>query len=247
MPKIYQVFIGCPFAKEVRKSYDKLKKDLEASTPLSIVLADTIGVTSSDYLLEHITELITDSAGCVFDATGANPNVSLEVGIAHTVPTDFILTLKTRKPRTGSTTTAEVRSIISDLQGKPRVEYKTYNTLRDDVEDRFLFFPRKKLAVHFGGYVLEVLGQGPRHAGKIGVVAEHDLFVHREVELRGVAAMAEEHVKRVEGLLADLLLPQEMVAPRLVAQVDHQLKIRRVADPADHSNHLMLLRMKSLA
>ena len=138
MPKIYQVFIGCPFAKEVRKSYDKLKKDLEASTPLSIVLADTIGVTSSDYLLEHITELITDSAGCVFDATGANPNVSLEVGIAHTVPTDFILTLKTRKPRTGSTTTAEVRSIISDLQGKPRVEYKTYNTLRDDVEDRFL-------------------------------------------------------------------------------------------------------------
>ena len=96
MPKIYQVFIGCPFAKEVRKSYDKLKKDLEASTPLSIVLADTIGVTSSDYLLEHITELITDSAGCVFDATGANPNVSLEVGIAHTVPTDFILTLKTR-------------------------------------------------------------------------------------------------------------------------------------------------------
>jgi len=138
VPKIYQVFIGCPFAKEVRKSYDKLKKDLEASTPLSIVLADTIGVTSSDYLLEHITELITDSAGCVFDATGANPNVSLEVGIAHTVPTDFILTLKTRKPRTGSTTTAEVRSIISDLQGKPRVEYKTYNTLRDDVEDRFL-------------------------------------------------------------------------------------------------------------
>jgi hypothetical protein len=31
-----------------------------------------------------------------------------------------------------------VRSIISDLQGKPRVEYKTYNTLREDVEDRFL-------------------------------------------------------------------------------------------------------------
>ena len=138
MPKIYQVFIGCPFAKEIRKSYDKLKKELEADTPLSIVLADTIGVNSSDYLLEHITELITDSAGCVFDATGANPNVSLEVGIAHTVPTDFILTLKTRKPRAGSTTTAEVRSIISDLQGKPRVEYKNYKTLREDVEDRFL-------------------------------------------------------------------------------------------------------------
>jgi len=138
VPKIFQVFIGCPFAKEIRKSYDKLKKELEADTPLSVVLADTVAASSSDYLLGHITELITDSAGCVFDATGANPNVSLEVGIAHTVPTDFILTLKTRKPRAGSTTTAEVRSIISDLQGKSRVEYKNYKTLREDVEDRFL-------------------------------------------------------------------------------------------------------------
>jgi hypothetical protein len=133
------VFIGCPFAKEIRKSYDKLKKDLEKDSPLSIVLADTVGVSSSDYLLEHITELITDSAGCIFDATGANPNVSLEVGIAHTIPTDFILTLKTRKRRGGTSATApEVKSIISDLQGKNRVEYKTYNTLREDVEERFL-------------------------------------------------------------------------------------------------------------
>jgi hypothetical protein len=139
VPKIFQVFIGCPFGKEIRKSYDKLKKELEADTPLSIVLADTVGVSSSDYLLEHITELITDSAGCIFDATGANPNVSLEVGIAHAIPTDFILTLKTRKRRGGTTAvTAEVKSIISDLQGKNRVEYKTYNTLREDVEDRFL-------------------------------------------------------------------------------------------------------------
>ncbi len=138
MPKIYQVFIGCPFAKEIRNSYDRLKKDLEAATPLSIILADTVGVSSSDYLLEHITELIRDSAGCIFDATAANPNVSLEVGIAHTIPTDFILTLKTRKPRAAEKETPELRSIISDLQGKNRVEYKTYNTLRTKVEERFL-------------------------------------------------------------------------------------------------------------
>lgn len=146
MPKIYQVFVGCPFAKDVRKNYDKLKKELEAETPLSIVLADTVGVSSSDYLLEHITTLVRDSAGCIFDATGGNPNVSLEVGIAHTVPTDFILTLKTRKPRAGADSKphepaaagSEVRSIISDLQGRNRVEYKTYKTLRTKVEDRFL-------------------------------------------------------------------------------------------------------------
>ena len=141
MLKIYQVFIGCPFAKEIRKIYDRLKKEIEAETPLSVVLADTVGVSSSDYLLEHITELIRDSAGCIFDATGANPNVSLEVGIAHTIPTNFVLTLRTRKVRSSQTTgqtSAEVRSIISDLQGKNRIEYKTYRPLRQKVEERFL-------------------------------------------------------------------------------------------------------------
>jgi len=139
--KLQQVFIGCPFAKEVRKPFDRLKREIEAETPLAIVLADTVGVTSSDYLLEHITELIRDSAGCVFDATGANPNVSLEVGIAHTVPVDFMLTFKTRKRRTSSGSgakDAEVRSIISDLQGKNRIEYKTFDSLKQQLKTRYL-------------------------------------------------------------------------------------------------------------
>lgn len=131
-----------PFSQDVRSVYDRLKREIEAETPLSIVLADTVGVSSSDYLLEHITELIRDSAACVFDATGANPNVSLEVGIAHTIPVDFILLLKTRKPRTGTKKSQprerEIRSIISDLQGKNRIEYKTYDALKSQLEQRYL-------------------------------------------------------------------------------------------------------------
>lgn len=144
MPKLHQVFVGCPFAETVRKPFDRLKRELEEETPLSIVLADTVGVSSSDYLLEHITELISDSAGCIFDATGANPNVSLEVGIAHTVPVDFILTFKTRKPRSkrgigaSKTRESEVRSIISDLQGKNRIEYKTFDSLKEQLLKRYL-------------------------------------------------------------------------------------------------------------
>jgi hypothetical protein len=141
--KLYQVFVGCPFAREVRKPFDRLKKELEAETPLSVVLADTVGVSSSDYLLEHITELIRDSAACLFDATGGNPNVSLEVGIAHTIPVDFILTFKTRKKRKKAAPAptprdVEVRSIISDLQGKNRIEYKTFDSLKEQLETRYL-------------------------------------------------------------------------------------------------------------
>jgi hypothetical protein len=143
MTKPYQVFIGCPFAREIRASYDKLKREIEAETPLSLVLADTVGISSSNYLLESITSLIRDSIGCVFDATGGNANVSLEVGIAHTVPVDFILTMKTRKARTaqreaGTPASREVRTIISDLQGKNRIEYKQYDGLRRQLETRYL-------------------------------------------------------------------------------------------------------------
>lgn len=135
----YQVFIGCPFSKDIRGSYDKLKKEIEATTPLSLVLADTVGVSSSDYLLTHITDLIRDSAACIFDATGSNPNVALEIGIAHTIPTEFIITLKTRK-RVGSSkkSTSDAKTIISDLQGKNRIEYKLYDSLKSQLTDRFL-------------------------------------------------------------------------------------------------------------
>lgn len=142
--KVYQVFVGCPFLSSIRKNYDKLKEEIEEETPLHIVLADTTAVSSTDYLLEHITGLIRDSAASVFDATGGNPNVSLEVGIAHAMPVDFLLTLYTRKPRSQRDAQqalereGEVKPIISDLQGRNRVEYKTYATLKKQLTSRYL-------------------------------------------------------------------------------------------------------------
>lgn len=144
MAKSYQVFIGCPFLTAIRKNYDRLKEELEDETPLHVVLADTAAVSSTDYLLEHITNLIRESATCVFDVTGGNPNVSLEVGIAHALPSDFLLALYTRKPRVQQNAEqtlereGETRPIISDLQGRNRIEYKTFRTLKDTLERRHL-------------------------------------------------------------------------------------------------------------
>lgn len=144
MAKMHQVFVGCPFSSNIRNLYDRLKVDLERETPLHIVLADTAAISSTDYLLQSITSLIRDSATCIFDATGGNPNVSLEVGVAHALPASFLLALNSRKPRavSGSGKTphrvSEVRPIISDLQGRNRVEYKTYDSLKKQVLSRHL-------------------------------------------------------------------------------------------------------------
>jgi hypothetical protein len=201
MARPEQLFVGCPFQSRVRKHYDRLKAELEAETPLRVVLADTASVTSTDDLLEHITALIRDSAACLFDATGANPNVSLEVGIAHALPTDFLLTISTRQPhaldkarkngrpvidrlrpipsrmpppgsppgcpsrvRRRDEARSEARrsaipsgmpspgseagrstipsgtrnAIIADLQGRNRIEYKTYRSLKEQLLRRYL-------------------------------------------------------------------------------------------------------------
>lgn len=144
--KPHQVFVGCPFRTPIRKNYDQLKVDIEKETPLHLVLADTTAISSTDYLLEHITRLISESACCVFDATGGNPNVSLEVGIAHAWPTDFILMFNSRKPRSpaekraesAATREGEVKPIIADLQGRNRIEYKTYKYLKQQLSTRYL-------------------------------------------------------------------------------------------------------------
>jgi hypothetical protein len=144
MQKLHQVFIGCPFLRAIRKNYDALKKELEDETPLHLILADTVALTSTDYLLEHITTLIRESAACLFDASGGNPNVSLEVGIAHALPAEFLITLYTRKPRQQKIAEealakeGEVKPIISDLQGRNRVEYKTYSSLKNQIVKRYL-------------------------------------------------------------------------------------------------------------
>lgn len=144
MVRLEQIFVGCPFQPGVRKNYDRLKAELEAETPLRVVLADTSAVSSTDDLLEHITDLIRESAACVFDATGANPNVSLEVGVAHALPVDFILTISTRRPtsrpgrRTAHPAGDRMRPIIADLQGRNRIEYKTYRSLKEQLLRRYL-------------------------------------------------------------------------------------------------------------
>lgn len=78
MAKIHQVFMGCPFTRAIRRNYDRLKRELESETPLHLILADTAAISSTDYLLEHITSLIRESAGCIFDATVQIPTCLLK-------------------------------------------------------------------------------------------------------------------------------------------------------------------------
>ena len=145
MARPEQVFVGCPYTSNLRSGYARLKEELEAETPLRLVFADTTPISSTDDLLNHITELISDSSCCVFDATGNNPNVSLEVGVAHALPVDFVVVLSTRKPRkargrpkAAKKPSVPPKAIMADLQGRMRIEYKTFPALKDQLRRRYL-------------------------------------------------------------------------------------------------------------
>lgn len=180
MSKLQQVFIGCPFRRPIRRNYDRLKLEIEQETPLHVVLADTTSISSTDYLLEHITNLIRESSGCIFDATDGNPNVSLEVGIAHALPADFILALYTRRPRTSEEravdevlmSEGEVKPIISDLQGRNRIEYKTFPSLKDQLLKRYLSR-------------LPYMGRWTDFKKRHATLVKHALAIFREVRLSG--------------------------------------------------------------
>ena len=148
MAQLQQIFLGCPYRPAFRRTYQRLKRELEAESPLQLVLADTAAISSRDTLLGHITDLIRESGGCIFDATGGNPNVSLEVGVAHALGADFMLTLNTRmnpgSARGGRAAGSRkpgadhAKPIIADLQGRNRIEYRSYAAMKKQLVDRFL-------------------------------------------------------------------------------------------------------------
>ena len=88
--------------------------------------------------------------------------------------------------------------------------------------------PRQDLFAH-GVEVLAELASGP---GNVAVVDEHDLLRHCVPDLRHRADRAEREHERVAHAFAPFLDPDEVVAPRLIAQVEHRNRPAGAAAPA---------------
>jgi hypothetical protein len=75
-----QVFIGCP-RKIVRVKYERAIVSLSKKFPISFIIIGRADGQDAEDLLKIIKEKLLSSSYVVFDATGGNPNVSLEFGI----------------------------------------------------------------------------------------------------------------------------------------------------------------------
>jgi hypothetical protein len=120
-----QVFVGCPW-KTVRPKYEKAIESLNKKYPLSFVIIGRDASQEAEDLLETIKTKLISSSYAIFDATGGNPNVSLEFGFAEANSIPRALYTSTHKAsRRGD----DQPAIIADLAGKKRNIYKTQKSL----------------------------------------------------------------------------------------------------------------------
>ena len=124
-----QVFVGLPW-KNVRARYERVLARLELRFPLHFTIVGKNDGQSAEDLFEVIKSRISQSSVGIFDATGGNPNVSLEYGYAEGLEIDRVIYVSTHKA-------APVHAgapIISDLGGKRRIQYKTEKSLMSHLE-----------------------------------------------------------------------------------------------------------------
>jgi hypothetical protein len=114
-----RVFVGCPWH-TVRPKYERVIDELRNRFPLHFLIIGRDNGQEAKDLLDHIVRALLSSSFAIFDATGGNPNVSLEYGIAEASSIPRALYLSTHA---ASQTVAKDSPIIADLAGKTRNHY----------------------------------------------------------------------------------------------------------------------------
>lgn len=120
-----QVFLAIPW-RTVRRRYERVVERLRTKSPLFFVIVGRTERQDADDLLEVIKERMASSSYAIFDATGGNPNVSLEYGYAEAQGLQRALYISTHGAATKG---ASDPPIIADLAGKRRNQYKQENGL----------------------------------------------------------------------------------------------------------------------
>ncbi len=131
------VFVGAPFSPAPQ--FAALKKALE-KVPLEFIFADSS--IKTEHLLQRVREGITRADYSLFDITGWNANVTLELGLAEGLNERYYVLYKS-----GKGTQAEPPA---DLRGIQRISYKVHAGMKqtsleyqlDDVLVRTLTHPR---------------------------------------------------------------------------------------------------------
>jgi len=114
-----QVFVAYSYKLYPKADYRKVYKDLESTYDLTFIFADE--KITNMHIMKKIETFIRGSDFSIFDISGWNPNVTLELGFAMPVSDQWYIALDPTK--------TETKEVPSDLRGLDRIEYSSYTEL----------------------------------------------------------------------------------------------------------------------
>lgn len=114
-----QVFVAYSYRLYPKDDYRALYKALEDKYDVTFIFADE--KITNMHIMKKIETFIRGSDFSIFDISGWNPNVTLELGFAMAVGEQWYIAIDPSR--------TEIKEVPSDLRGLDRIEYGSYTEL----------------------------------------------------------------------------------------------------------------------
>lgn len=154
-----QVFVAYSYRLYPKADYRRLYKDLEEKYDVTFIFADE--KITNMHIMKKIETFIRGSDFSIFDISGWNPNVTLELGFAMAVGDQWYIAIDPSK--------TEIKEVPSDLRGLDRIEYGSYSELSDKLtillEQRYPKRPRGTIDSYLDERRVEVRALLKDHPG----------------------------------------------------------------------------------
>lgn len=111
-----QVFVAYSYRLYPRDDYRKIYKELEDVYDVTFIFADE--KITNMHIMKKIESYIRSSDFSIFDISGWNPNVTLELGFAMAMGDQWFIALDPSK--------TDTNEVPSDLRGLDRIQYTSY-------------------------------------------------------------------------------------------------------------------------
>ena len=126
-----QVFVAYSYKEYPKADYRKVFTEIEQEYELTFIFADE--KITNMHILQKIISFIRASEFAVFDITGWNPNVTLELGFAIATSDNWYIAFNPDK--------TDLAEVPADLRGIDRIQYKSFAELGEQlrvlVEQRY--------------------------------------------------------------------------------------------------------------
>jgi hypothetical protein len=117
--QLRQVFVAYSYKTYDKADYRRVFKDLERAYRVSFVFADE--KITNMHIMQKIISYIRGSDFSIFDISGWNPNVTLELGWAMATSDNWYIALNPKE--------TDLKEVPSDLRGLDRIQYESFTDL----------------------------------------------------------------------------------------------------------------------